>query len=148
MPSCTHQVCLCISYINNRIESQQCLQTIWSISYKSMNQFWLNLPYINGKTFSTSNVKKNPHFQIDIFVIGCEKHSRRNAFSQFEISHVINETTPGNSKRIMRTTVILYSPTLMSLSIRFNGKNYSVLSCSTITIAMCLQWVQKLFFLL
>ena len=27
-----------------------------------------------------SNVKKNPHSQIDIFVIGCEKHSRRNAF--------------------------------------------------------------------
>ena len=56
------------------------LQTIWSISYKSINQFWLNLPYRNGKTNSTSNVKKNPHFQIDIFVIQCKKHSRRNAF--------------------------------------------------------------------
>jgi hypothetical protein len=40
----------------------------------------LNLPFRNGKTFSTSNGKKNPHFQIVIFVIGCEKRSRRNAF--------------------------------------------------------------------
>ena len=29
----------------------------------------MNLPYRNGKTISTSNVKKNSHFQIYIFVI-------------------------------------------------------------------------------
>ena len=62
------------------------LQTIWSISYKSKNQFWLNLPQRNGKTLSTSNGKRNPHFQIDIFVIGCEKHSRRNAFWQLRLT--------------------------------------------------------------
>ena len=33
-----------------------------------------------AKRFPHQMAKKNPHFQIDIFVIGCEKHSRRNAF--------------------------------------------------------------------
>ena len=35
------------------------LWTKWSVSYKSVNLFWLNLPYRNGKTFSTSNGKKS-----------------------------------------------------------------------------------------
>ena len=35
------------------------LQTSQFISYKSVNQFWLNLPYPNGKKFSRSNVKNN-----------------------------------------------------------------------------------------
>ena len=33
-----------------------------------------------AKRFPHQMAKKNPHFQIDIFVIWCEKHSRRNAF--------------------------------------------------------------------
>ena len=55
------------------------LQTIQSISYKSIHQFWLNLPYPNSKTFSTSNVKNNPHLQGDIFCHFDFCHSRRNA---------------------------------------------------------------------
>ena len=58
------------------------LQNIQSISYKSIKQFWLNLPYPNSKTFSTSNIKNNPNLQIDIFCHFDFSHSRRNAFCQ------------------------------------------------------------------
>ena len=32
-----------------------------------LTDHWLNLPYPNSKTFSTSNVKNNPHLQIENF---------------------------------------------------------------------------------
>ncbi len=49
------------------------------ISYKFVNWFQLNLPYPNGKKFSASNVKKNSHFQMDIFYFINVCHSRKNA---------------------------------------------------------------------
>ena len=52
----------------------------WSVSYKSVNQFWLNLSHPNSKNKSTSNVKK--------FHIVC------NIFSHFNISH--NRKTPAS----------------------------------------------------
>ena len=45
----------------------------WSISYNSVNQFWLNLSHQNSKNKSTSNVKKF--------------HILWNIFSHFNISH-------------------------------------------------------------
>ena len=51
-----------------KTDLQTCnLQTRWSISYKSANQFRLNLPHRNGKKISRSNVKKFSHLQLDIF---------------------------------------------------------------------------------
>ena len=44
------------------------LQTIQSISYKFIKQFWLNLSNPNSKMFYTSNVKINPHLQIHIYL--------------------------------------------------------------------------------
>ena len=57
------------------------LWTKWSVSYKSVNLFWLNyFWHWMWKTFCYSD-RANSNLKIDIFDIGCEKHSRRNAFS-------------------------------------------------------------------
>ena len=64
-----------------KIDLQTCnLWTGRSVSYKSVNWFRLNLPYPNGKKFSTSYIKKNSHLQIDIFFHFDFCHSRRNGF--------------------------------------------------------------------
>ena len=56
------------------------LLTKWSVSYKSINLFWLNyFWHWMWKRFCYSN-RANSNLKIDIFDIGCEKHSRRNAF--------------------------------------------------------------------
>ena len=56
------------------------LWTKWSVSYKSVNLFWLNyFWHWMWKTFCYSD-RANSNLKIDIFDIGCEKHSRRNAF--------------------------------------------------------------------
>ena len=56
------------------------LLTDQSICYKSVSRFPLNFPYPNGKKFSTSNVKKKSHLQIDIFCHFDFCGNRRNDF--------------------------------------------------------------------
>ena len=51
-----------------------------SISYKSVKQFQLNLPFPKGKKISRSNVKKISHLQMDIFCHFNFWHDRRNGF--------------------------------------------------------------------
>ena len=58
------------------------LQTIQFISYKSVNWFWLNLPYRYSKN---SNVKNNAHWQMDLFCHFDFCHSRRN-YLRFQIT--------------------------------------------------------------
>ena len=56
------------------------LLTKWSVSYKSVYLFWLNyFWHWMWKRFCYSD-RANSNLKIDIFDIGCEKHSRRNAF--------------------------------------------------------------------
>ena len=51
-----------------KTDLQNCkLWTGQTVSQKFVDWFQLNLPYPNGKKFSTSNVKKNWHLQMDIF---------------------------------------------------------------------------------
>ena len=63
--------------------------TRWSVSYKYVHWFWLNLHYPNSKKFSTSNVKNNSHSQMDIFYHFNFCHSRRN---QSKIVKPLSET--------------------------------------------------------
>ena len=59
------------------------LLTKWSVSYKSINLFWLNyFWHWMWKRICYSN-RANSNLRIDIFDIGCEKHSRRNAFRTY-----------------------------------------------------------------
>ena len=52
----------------------------WSVSYKSLNLFWFNyFCHWMWKTICCSD-RANSNLWIDIFDIGCEKYSRRNAF--------------------------------------------------------------------
>ena len=60
------------------------------LSYKSVNQFWLNLPHQRGKTFFTSNFKNVSHLQMDIFCYFNFGHCRRNAFRLTEHSQTFN----------------------------------------------------------
>ena len=57
---------------------------LWSVSYKFVNWFWLNLPNWNSKKFSTSKVKSNSHLQMDIFCHFDLCHCRRNTFQNLK----------------------------------------------------------------
>ena len=60
----------------------------YNYKYKSVNQFWWNLPYPNGKKFSRWNVETFSHLQLGIFCHFDVCHSRRNAlgFSDIPLS--------------------------------------------------------------
>ena len=60
----------------------------YNYKYKSVNQFWWNLPYPNGKKFSRWNAKTFSHLQLGIFCHFDVCHSRRNAlgFSDIPLS--------------------------------------------------------------
>ena len=57
-----------------------------------------------AKHFPHQMSKKNPHFQIDIFVIGCEKHSRRNAFSPKQLDLIAFSIFPLDSTNCCGST--------------------------------------------
>ena len=60
----------------------------YNYKYKSVNQFWWNLPYPNGKKFSRRNVETFSHLQLGIFCHFDVCYSRRNAlgFSDIPLS--------------------------------------------------------------
>ena len=78
---CEKRFALCIHRANSiKIAFWTCnLWTGWSVIYKFVNRFWLNLHYSNSKKFSTSYVKDNSHSQMDISCHFDFCNSRRNA---------------------------------------------------------------------
>ena len=73
----------CHFYRANSIKTNSLTCNLWAkwfVSYKSVNLFWLNyFWHWMWKTFCYYD-RANSNLKIDIFDIGYEKHSRRNAF--------------------------------------------------------------------
>ena len=106
-------ICFCYLYGANLVKTylQACnLQTSWSISYKSVNQFLIEFaPFefapSKSQTKSTLNVKKISHLQMNIFSYFDISHSRRNAFWYGKLTFKPKVQTVGDSSE----EIIFYS---------------------------------------